>query len=436
MRAGLLALSLLAATAGAALAQPATATPPQQAAVQDSQRASTVSTERVAVPEPTERALAYYRSGNALWIISGVWGCLLPAILLFTGFSARMRDWAQRLGRKWFFVVGIYFAFFAIATFVFDLPLAYYQDYVREHAYDLSNQTLGKWFGDAIKGTLVAIVGGFMFAWVPYLLLKKSPGRWWLHTGILAVPFLFFIVLVEPVWVDPLFNDFGPMKNKALEARILDLADRAGIEGGRVFEVNKSADTKAINAYVNGFANTKRIVLWDTLIAKLDEPAVLFVMGHEMGHYVLGHVWKTVLFLSALIGLTLYAIHRTAGWLVDRYRRPFGFDRLDDVASLPLLFLLFSVYIFVVTPIALAFSRNQEHEADRFGLEITRNNHAAAVGFVTLQSENLSVPRPGPVFKLWRASHPTLGDRIDFCNDYRPWETGEPLVYGELFKNK
>jgi STE24 endopeptidase len=212
------------------------------------------------------------------------------------------------------------------------------------------------------------------------------------------------------------------------------LAEKAGIEGGRVYEVAKSEDTKALNAYVTGFGATKRIVLWDTTIAKLDEDELLFVMGHEMGHYVLGHVWKSILFFSLLIIVTLYAIHRTAGWLIDKFHRRFGFTELSDVASLPLIILLFGAYFLIVTPVALAFSRHNEHESDRFGLEITQNNRAAATAFVKLQQENLGVPRPHVLVKLWQASHPTLGERIDFCNEYHPWQTGEALRYGELFK--
>jgi len=378
--------------------------------------------------------MQYHRSGNWLWLFDNVWSWLVPLAFLFTGFSARLRSVARRLGRYWFFTVALYFALFTLVTWLVDLPITYYEGFVREHAYGLSNQTFGKWFGDEVKGLALGIIFGALFMWVPYLLLKKSPQRWWLYTGLLAIPFLILVILVQPVWIDPLFNDFGPMKNKELETKILNLAERAGIEGSRVFEVNKSADTKALNAYVTGFGDTKRIVLWDTTIAKLSEPEILFVMGHEMGHYVLGHVWKGITFFSLLILATLYLIHRTAGWLIARYRDRFGFDSLADVASLPLILLLFSLYFFVVTPAALAFTRSQEHESDRFGLEITRNNHAAATAFVKLQEENLGVPRPHWLVRLWRASHPTLGERIDFCNEYRPWEQGQPLQYGNLFK--
>ena len=300
-------------------------------------------TDPVPVPEPSAPALAYYRSGNVLWSLATVWGLLIPALFLLTGFSAYLRTWTQRLGKRWFFTVSLYFIVFSLLTFVLDLPLNYYAGYVHEHAYGLSNQTFGKWVGDALKGLLVGLVLGVLFLWVPYLLLRRSPRRWWLYTGLLAIPFLFMVFLLQPIWIHPLFNQFGPMKDQALEASILRLAECAGIEGGRVFEVEKSADMKALNAWVTGLGTTKRIVLWDTTIAKLFEPELLFVMGHEMGHYVLGHTWKLILFYSIVIIATLYAVHRTADWLINHYQHRFGFDRLADIASLPLLMLLFSL---------------------------------------------------------------------------------------------
>jgi Zn-dependent protease with chaperone function len=387
----------------------------------------------VAVPEPTPQALSYYRSGNVLWIVDNIWGLLVPAVFLFTGFSGVLGRWAHRVGKRWFIAIGLYFIAFSAITSVIDLPLVYYESFVREHAYGLSNQTLAKWTTDQLTSFAIGIVAGVAFLWVPYLLLRKSPRRWWLYTGLAAIPFIVIVALVQPIWIDPLFNRFGPMKDKALEADILHLADRAGIEGSRVYEVAKSEDTKAVNAYVAGFGATKRIVLWDTIIAKLDRRQLLVVMGHEMGHYVLGHVWKQILILSSLIVVALYAVHRASGWLIAKYRERFGFDQLSDIASLPFVIALFGIATLIVTPVPLAVSRHFEHEADRFGLEITRDNHAAATAFVILQHENLGVPRPGLIYILWRESHPPLGERIDFSNDYRPWEKNEPLVYGDRF---
>lgn len=390
----------------------------------------------VLVPAPTDKAMQYYRSGNVLWLIQTLWGFAVPALLLFTGLSARMRDAARKIGRNWFFTLVVYGILFTIVTFLLSLPLDWYSDFIRQHAYGLSDQTAAKWWKDAFTGLALGCVATALVLWVPYLLLRASPRRWWLYTGLAAIPMIVFLLVVTPIWVEPLFNKFGPMKDKALESQILGLAGRAGIEGGRVYEVDKSVDTKTVNAYVTGVFGTKRIVLWDTTLRKLNPPEVLLVMGHEMGHYVLGHVPELVALASVLVLFGLWVIHRTSGGLIARYRDRFGFVQLSDVASLPLIALLFSLVTFVLSPALLAFTRHTEHEADRFGLEITRDNHDCGTAFVKLQQENLSNPRPGTLYKLWRSSHPPLGERIDFCNEYRPWETGEPLKYGDLIKPK
>ena len=177
--------------------------------------------ERVAVPEPTAQALAYHRSGNILWVFNTVWGLVVPAVFLWTGFSARMRDWARAIGRKWIFPVAVYWVIFTVASTLIDLPRVYYESFVRQHAYGLSNQTIGKWASDQFANLAVTLVIGGLVLWVPYLLLRKSPTRWWLYTSALAVPFIITIVLVQPLWIDPLFNRFGPMQDKTLEAEIL-----------------------------------------------------------------------------------------------------------------------------------------------------------------------------------------------------------------------
>jgi Zn-dependent protease with chaperone function len=375
----------------------------------------------VAVPEPSALSLEYYRSGNWLWVVNHVWALLLTGGLAFSGFSAKLRDAARRVGRNWFFIIGCYLVAYLAIVSVLDLPLAYYEGFVRQHDYGLSNQTLSRWFRNWSIGLGVDMVMAFALAWIPYLLLARAPRRWWLYVAILSIPFLFITMLVMPIWYDPLFNHFGPMKNKDLERSILALAHEAKIDGSRVFEVDKSLDTKAVNAYVTGLFDTKRIVLWDTLIAKLDENELLTVMGHEMGHYKLYHVVRSICLSAILTFVGLFFVDRLGRWLVNRYRDRLGFDNLADVASLPLLLMLIEVALLILGPVGLAYSRYQEHEADRFSLNLTRANRSAATAFVKLQEENLSNPRPGLLYKLLRSSHPSIGERIDFCNSYHPW---------------
>lgn len=387
----------------------------------------------VKVPEPTPEAIRFYTTGHYYWVAGRIVAMAIPAAFLFTGASARLGRWAGRIGRSWYGTIAVYLAAYLSLVFLIELPWNYLRGFVRSHAYGLSVQSLPQWLGDALKGLGVEIVGAVLFGWVPFLLMARSPRRWWLWTSGLYIPFVLFGVMIKPVWIDPLFDEFGPMRDRALESRILDLASRAGIEGSRVFEVDKSRDTTTVNAYVTGLGGTKRIVLWDTLLAKLDEPEILVIVGHEMGHYVLGHVIRSALLSASVVLIGLYAIHRLASGLIVRFRDRFGFDRLADVASVPLILLLVQVVSLVATPVVYTYSRYQEREADRFALELTRDNHAGAMSFVKLQRENLGYPRPGLFYKIWRSTHPTYGERIDFFNSYQPWKTGEPMAYESHF---
>jgi STE24 endopeptidase len=169
------------------------------------------------------------------------------------------------------------------------------------------------------------------------------------------------------------------------------------------------------------------------LIAKLDEPGLLFVMAHEMGHYVLGHVVRSILLSSIVTLAGLLLVDWLGRRLIARGSGRLGFDRLSDVASMPLLLMLIEVATLVLSPAALAYSRYQEHEADQFALNLTHTNHSGALAFVKLQEENLGNPRPGYLYKLFRSTHPSIGERIDFCNSYHPWR---PNGSAELEKGR
>lgn len=375
----------------------------------------------VPVPEPTPLAVRYHQTGLWIWAFSRFWDLAVPVAILVTGLSARVRNMARMAGRSWYGTIAIYLVAFLAIEFVAGLPLRYVFGFVRGHEYGLLNQTFGKWLGDSFKNLGVDMVGVVAFAWVPFLLIKRFPTFWWLILSALWIPFATFVSLVAPIWVDPLFNDYGPMKNKALEHEILDLASRAGISGGRVFEVNKSVDTNAVNAYVKGVFGTKRIVLWDTLLAKLDDREVLAVMGHEMGHYALNHIPRGLALSAFGVLGSLFWTDRSGRWLVSRFGRRFGFDSLGDVAATPLLVSLMALSSVVLGPVGLALSRYQEHEADRFSLDLTHRNRSAARAFVSLQRENLSVPQHHWFETLWRDTHPCMADRIEFANSYHPW---------------
>ncbi len=375
----------------------------------------------VAVPPPSAQAVRYHRSGNVIWGIEQLLGLALPAALLFSGLSARLRALAAAAARGHFYpTLVIYLALLSLLLSIVQLPLSYYVGYARERAYGLSQQTLRKWAADQAKGFAVGLVLGAAVLWIPYLLLASSPSRWWIWTGALSLPFFGLVLLVTPVFIAPLFNKFGPMRDKELEAEVLAVAGQAGVDGARVFEVQKSVDTKKVNAYVTGVGKTKRIVLWDTLLARLTPRQTRFVVAHELGHYVLHHVWSNILVSTALTVTSLWGVHRTADLLLARFGARFGFTDIADLASMPLFMLLLSLFAALIGPLLLAWSRHHERAADKFGLDLTGDKQAAASAFVALQEQNLVVPRPGRLYKVFRATHPPIGERVDFINAYRP----------------
>jgi len=389
---------------------------------------------QVAVPEATEQALRFYKSGNILWIVQNFWSLVVPLLILFTGLSGKMGKFAGKWGKNWYFTIVIYLFLFLIIDSLLNLPLDFYSRFIRPHAYGLSSQPLARWLSQYGKGILISFALSALFVWIFYLLLKKSPRRWWIYSALVSIVIGFFLLFVKPIWLDPLYNQFGPMKNKQLEKEILALANRAGIEDGRVMQVDKSQDTNMLNAYVTGFGATTRIVLWDTTLDKMSPDEILFVMGHEMGHYVLHHVWWIFLYLSVLSFVVFYLIYKSANWILSRWHRQFGFKKLSEIASLPLLIFLASLFTLISKPLSNYVSRIFEQQADQFGLEITQNNEAAAKAFIVLQKQNLGNPRPGPIYKFWRCSHPPLGERIDYCNRYCPWVQDLPLRYEKEFR--
>jgi Zn-dependent protease with chaperone function len=388
----------------------------------------------VAVPVPGEKAVRHYHASIAVGVTAIIWNFLSPALFLFTGWSARIRSWAERQRQNWYFTFVLYALAFGLIFFLVNLPLNYYAGFLFPHNFDLTNQTFSRWLGNTLKSATVVMVIGLAVGWILFLIIKKSPRRWWLWLGLLVPLFLCVQSFIQPVLIDPLFHQFRPLQDKALESKVLALATRVGIHGSRVYEVNMSQDTKLDEAYVTGLLGTRRIVFWDTMLKNFNDDELLFILGHEMGHYVLHHIIQLIAFASLLAFLSFYAWYWLAGPVIRRCQRWWRFDTLSDFAALPLLILAFQLSVMSDRPVYMAFSRHIEHEADRFGLELTHNNHAAATAFVKLVQDAVYVYQPAPIIQFWYGSHPTPAERIEFFNTYHPWETGQPSKYQEYFQ--
>jgi Zn-dependent protease with chaperone function len=388
----------------------------------------------VPVPPPSEDALNYYLTGNIAWAVQTAWELAIPAIFLFSGWAAKLGRSASRLTCHRVPQAGLCWIVFASIGGLACLPVWFFRFYMRSHWFGLSDQPLPDWLMETAKSFGVELGLGLIFICGGLPLIRRFPRNWWLAGGALALPLVIGLAFLEPMVFEPLFNDFQPIQDKALEAKVLDLAAAAGLDHPVVFQVNKSKQTKALNAYVSGVFGSSRIVLWDTLFPKMFQAEILSVVAHEMGHRVLHHVLKGTIFGWALLVAGLWGCQKSAGLVLARWGARFQIASLAEPAAIPLLVFLLLAAQFALTPVALAYSRHIEAEADRFALELTRDNHSGATSQVKLSLQNLANPRPGWLYIIFRASHPADAERIEFFNTYKPWETGQTLRYADIIR--
>ncbi len=367
-----------------------------------------------------------------VWIIDSLYTLGLLLLFLYARWSARFRDLAERTSSSLFAQSSIFVPLFILTLSVLQLPTAIYSHHL-SLSYGLSVQSWAGWFGDWAKAIAVEAVGGSLILYLMYLIIRRSPRRCWFYFWLSAQAIMAFVVFIAPVVLDPIFNKFVPLEttNPELVSKIEMLEHRAGVDipRSRMFEMKASAKTTELNAYVTGWGATKRVVVWDTTEQKMTVPQTLYVVGHEMGHYVLGHVWKGMLFFSALTLPIFYIGYRISLWLIARKGSPWGIRGLGDWASLPALMIVIGVLSFFAQPAGSAFSRLIEHHADIYGLEVTHGlvedaNQTAAQSFQVLGENSLSYPYPNRLLVWWMSDHPPICDRVPFAATYDAWSPG------------
>jgi Zn-dependent protease with chaperone function len=290
--------------------------------------------------------------------------------------------------------------------------------------------------GGSLGGLAGSVLGAYFEYWFLYLLIRKSPRRWWLYYSLATVPALVFLVVVAPRVIRPDQGKFERMIDTATEQRVLALAARANVHARLLVDVH-TIDGGRLNAYAAGTGDSKPIVFGQALVTRLDQAELVSIAGHEVGHHALHHVGRSIFVAWLCSALGWYAAYRIMPGLIARYHARFGFERISDIASLPLLLIVTGLMSLATGPVELAFSRYQEHEADRFALEITHSNHSFATGLIKIHEDEADPvdPRPGWLDQAWRETHPSLGERIDFSNTYKPWKTGASGRYGQLIDN-
>jgi Zn-dependent protease with chaperone function len=353
--------------------------------------------------------------------------------------AAKFRNWSERFSRRSFLQSAVFSPLLLLTLAILTLPLDIYGESV-EKQYGISVQSWGSWGWDWTKGQLISFVLGTILIWLLYAVIRRSPRRWWFYFWLLSLPIAAFLVFLQPLVIDPMFHKFEPLQQKdpALVASLEQMVQRAGqnIPPERMFWMGAGEKTASLNAYVTGIGASKRIVVWDNTIADMTTTEIVYVAGHEMGHYVLKHIAKGMIFFAVLLLIAFYLGYRTVGWVLSRFEARYEIRGLNDWASLPVLLLLLSIFSFVVTPIASAFSRHLEHQADQYGLEVTHgltpdSSQVAARAFQVLGEVGLSDPDPNPVDVFLFYDHPPVSERVRFCVTYNPWAGGSQ---GEFVK--
>jgi STE24 endopeptidase len=365
-------------------------------------------------------------------LVGTIYGLIVLWLILRLKLAPKYRDWAERASSNRFVQVLVFAPLLILTSDILGLPQEIYAHTVLRN-YGLSVQGWGSWAWDQVKGELISIILGIILVAILYAVIRRSPKRWWFYFWLVSLPLVVLLTFLQPLIINPLFNKFEPLaqKDPALTAALEQMVQRAGenIPPERMFLMGEAVKGTDLNAYVTGFGASKRMVVYDTTVAKMTTPEIVAVMGHETGHYVLNHIAKGLLISFAGLFIAFYLGFRLLEWLVARRGAAWGIRGVDDLASLPVLLLLLSIITFIASPVSNTVSRYFEHQADQYSIEVTHGltPDAAQVGaqaFQVLGETNLEYPDPSPLNVLLTYDHPPTRDRMRFYLTYDPWSSG------------
>ena len=368
-------------------------------------------------PDQRAKSDTYFEGGYWLILWNFLLGAAIAIFLLASRTSAALRDFAQRITRFKTLQVIAYAIPFTLITTLLVFPMELYQSFFREHAYGLSTQNFGSWAGDEVKGLIVALIANTILLGALYFVFRRAPRLWWAFGAGVAILLFIIAVMVAPIFVFPLFNKFQPLTDTKIRDSILALARANEIPVTQVYEFDASRQTTKPSANVSGFLGTTRISLNDNLLKQSTLPEIRFVMGHEMGHYVLNHTMKLLsgFVMFALVGFLLARL--AFDFALRKWGDRWGVRGIADPAGFPLLVLIFSTLAFALTPIINTISRNVEREADAFGLNTSRE--ADGMAQASLKLGTYRKMNPGPVEEFIFYDHPSGRARIRMAMDWK-----------------
>ena len=368
-------------------------------------------------PEKKAKSDAYFEGGYWLILWNMIVAIAISLILLTTRLSARMRDFAERTTRFRALQVAIYTVFYLLITAALSFPLTVYQAFVREHAYGLATQTFGPWFGEQLIALGVSLVAFTILMIVLYAVFRRAPRTWWIWGTAVVICFMIVGILIAPVYIEPLFNKYKPLEDARISESILAMARANEIPVTQVFEVDASRQSNRVSANVAGFLGTTRIALNDNLLKQCTLPEIRYVMAHEMGHFVLNHIFKSIISFS-LVALLIFGFLKAAfEAAVRKWGERWQVRGIADPAGLPLLALIIALISFVFTPIGNTMTRTAEIEADAFGINTSREPDGMAAVALKLGSYRKLDPTPLEEFIFF--DHPSGRARIRMAMDWK-----------------
>jgi STE24 endopeptidase len=342
---------------------------------------------------------------------------LVMWVLLRFRLSIRMRDLAERMTRFRPLQTAIYWVQFIVLVTVVTFPLTIYEGFIREHKYGLSNQAFGQWMRDQAVVLGVGIVLGAIFMVPLFGLVRRLGKNWWVWGAVATVVFIAFIALIAPVYIAPLFNKYTKLEEPSIKDPILSMARANGIPATDVYEFDASRQSNRVSANVSGFAGTLRISLNDNLLKRCTLPEIATTMGHEMGHYVLNHIYKGLVMNGVVIVIGFAFLSWGINFALSRWGGRWGVRDLGDVAVLPLAVIVLSIYFLITTPINNTITRTMEFEADMYGLNAARQPDAEAN--VDLLLGEYRKMDPGPIEEFVFFDHPSGRTRITAAMRWR-----------------
>jgi STE24 endopeptidase len=360
--------------------------------------------------DKTARSDAYFEGGYWLILWDFLYGAVVCLLLLNLRWSARIRDLSERVTRFKPVHTFVYFLQYLILTTILFFPITVYEDYIREHKYGLATQTFSPWMMDQVKEFAVTLVLGGILAILLFGVVRRLPRTWWIWGAVVTICFLIFGILISPVYIVPIFNNVSILNNPKVVDPILSMARANGIPANHVYEIDASKQTTRMSANVSGFASTMRITLNDNLLRRGSAEEIQAVMGHEMGHYVMNHIYKSILFFSVIIVLSFVYLRWGLDWTLQRWGEKWQIRGVGDTAVLPLVILLVSILSFVITPVTNSYTRTEEREADMYGLNTSRQPDGFAQAAIHLGEYRKM--NPGPLEEWVFFDHPSGRNRI------------------------